>query len=96
MLLLWPQPAGGALHLNAGEHRHGGADHIRRDSDALPADQISAALAQAKLHRPTITVHQRASVIAEQAAVTLATGEADFLLDGLFAQAMPYLLANLA
>ncbi len=41
-------------------------------------------------------IKQRAGVIAEQPGIALAASDADVLLDGLFAQAMPYLLANLA
>jgi hypothetical protein len=61
------QPAGCGLHLNAGEHCHGAADHLWRYRDALPADQVSAALAETKLHRSAIGITQRAGVIAEQA-----------------------------
>ena len=83
MLLLWPDPAGWRLHLNTGEHRNGAAHHLRCDRHALPADQVSAALAQAELHWAAILVTQRAGVIAEEPGAAIAAGDADFLLDAL-------------
>ena len=77
------QPAGCGLDLNAGEHRNGAADHIGRYGDALPADQVSAAFAEAEGNRAAILVLERAGVIAEQARVAIAAGDADLLLDGL-------------
>lgn len=84
LLLLSAQPAGWSLHLDAGEHRHLLADHLRCDGDALPADQISAALAQAKLHWAAILITQSAGVVAEEPGITIAAGDADLLLDLLF------------
>ena len=57
-----------------------GSNHFWGDRDALPADQVSAAFAQAKLHRPAMLVTQRAGVVAEQPSVAGAAGDADLLL----------------
>jgi hypothetical protein len=91
LLLLWSEPAGCGLHLNAGEHRHGAADHLWRHRHALPADQVGAALAQTELNRAAILIPERAGVIAEQARVAIAAGDPYFLLDPLLAHldAMP-------
>ena len=85
LLLLRAQPAGWRLDLNAGEHSHSAADHLRRYGHALPADQVSAAFAQAKLHWSAVLVSERAGVISEQARITVAAGDPYFLLDALLA-----------
>ena len=69
--------------INGQEHRHGAADHLRRHGHGAPANQVSAAFAQAKLHRAAIGVTQRAGVIAEQPGIAGAAGNADLLLDAL-------------
>ncbi len=84
LLLLRPEPAGSGLHLDAGEHRHSLAHHVRRDRPRRPADQVSAALGEAKLHRAAIGVTQGAGVIPEQPGIAGAAGNADVLLDLLF------------
>jgi hypothetical protein len=94
-LLLRAHPAGRGLHLDAGEHCHLLAHHVRGDRDGPVADQISAALAQAKLHRSAVLVPERAGVIAEQPRLAAAAGDADLLLyllfrwQGLAAQLVP-------
>jgi hypothetical protein len=85
LLLLWSEPAGCGLHLNAGEHRHGAADHLGCDGDPLPADQVGAALAEPEGNWSAVLVPKRAGVIAEQARVTVAAGDPYFLLDPLLA-----------
>ena len=96
MLLLWPKPAGRGLDLDGQKYRYLLANHVWRDGQLFPADQVSAAFAKAELDWASICILQRAGVIAEQAAVTLATGQADVLLDLLLGQFQPCLLANLA
>ena len=96
MLLLWSKPAGRSLDLNGQKDRHLLANHVWRDGDLLPTDQVGAALAKTKLDRTSICILQRPGVIAEQAAVTFTASEADVLLDLLLGQAVPCLLVNLA
>ena len=93
LLLLRAEPASCGLHLDAGEHSHGAANHLGRHGDALPADQVSAALAQAKLHWSAVLVTQRAGVIAEESGVAGAAGEPYLLLDGLLAHLPNFALA---
>ena len=81
LLLLWPQPAGCSLDLDGHEHRNSGANHLGGDRDPLPPNQVSAALAQAKLNRAAILVPKRAGVIAEQPRVARAASDANLLLD---------------
>ena len=96
LLLLWPYPASRCLDLNAGKNSHLLANHVWRDGQLFPADQVSTAFAEAKLHRASIGILQASSVVAKQTAVTFAASESDVLLDLLLAQAVPCLLANLA
>ena len=77
--------AGGALHLNAGEHRNTLADHLGRDGDGAPADQVTAARLQPIPHRHATVITQDAAVIAKQSAPITAARYADVLLDCLFA-----------
>jgi len=79
--LLWPEPAAGSLHLDAGEHRHLLAHHLRRDGDRAPADQVSRSLAQPEAHRTAMLITQRAGVIPIQAYWAAAASQADLLLD---------------
>ena len=81
LLLLRAQPAGWRLHLDAGEHRHLLANHLRRDRDRAPADQVSTALAQSELHRSAVLITQCAGVIAPESGLAAAAGDADVLLD---------------
>jgi len=62
-----------------------GSNHFWGDRHPLPADQVGAALAEAKLDRAAILVPQRAGVIAKQARVAGAAGDADLLLYPLLA-----------
>ena len=96
LLLLWPYPASRSLDLDGQKDRYLLTNHIWRDGDLLPADQVSAALAKTKLNWASVGILQRPGVIAEQAAVTFAAGQADVLLDLLLGQFQPCLLANLA
>jgi len=58
-----------------------GSNHFWGDRHPLPADQVGAALGETKLHWPAMLIAQRAGVIAEQARVAGAAGQADVLLD---------------
>jgi hypothetical protein len=78
-------PAGRGLDLDAGEHRHLLAHHLRGDRDAAIADQVGAAFAESKLHRSAVLVAQRAGVIAEEPGSAGAAGQPYFLLNLLFA-----------
>ena len=69
LLLLWADAAGRGLDLDAGEHSYLLAHHVRRDRDSPVADQVGAALAEAKLHRSAVLVAQRAGVIAEEPSI---------------------------
>jgi hypothetical protein len=94
--LLGSNPASWALDLDAGKNSHLLANHVWRNGQLFPADQVSTAFAEAKLHRATVGILQRSRVVAKQATVTFAASESDVLLDLLLAQAVPCLLANLA
>jgi len=72
LLLFRPDPAGWRLDLNTGEHRHLLANHLWCNCHALPADQVSAALAQPKLHGSAILILKRAGVIAEEPGAAVA------------------------
>lgn len=74
LLLLGPQPAGWRLDLDAGEHGDALSDHLLSDRARCPADQVSTALAQAKLHWAAVGVLERAGVIAEDLGITVADG----------------------
>ena len=89
-------PAGRSLDLNGQKDRYLLTNHVWRNGDLLPADQVSAALAKTKLNWASVGILQRPGVIAEQAAVTFTASEADVLLDLLLGQIQPCLLANLA
>ena len=82
--MLWPYAPSRGLHLDAGEHRHLLAHHVRGDRDSPIADQVGAAFAEAELHRAAIGIAQRAGVISEEARLAGAAGYADVLLDLLF------------
>ena len=83
-LLLRADAAGRGFDLDAGEYSYLLAHHVRGDRDAPVADQVGAALAQAKLHWAAVLVAERAGVIAEEPSSAGAAGYADVLLDLLF------------
>ena len=85
LLLLGPEPAGWCLHLDAEEHRHLGADHVRRHGHRPPADQVSAAFAQAEADRTAMLVAQGAGIVAKQAYWATTASKPDVLLDALLA-----------
>ena len=62
-----------------------GADHLRRHGDRPPADQVSAALAQAELHWAAVGVLKGTGVIAEDLGIAVADGQPNLLLDALLA-----------
>ena len=74
LLLLRADPAGRRFDLDAGEHRHLLAHHVWGDRDAPVADEVGAALAQAKLHRSAVLVAERAGVVAEEPGIAGAAG----------------------
>ena len=65
--LIGAQPASSGLDLDAGKDGHLLAHHVRCDRARRPADQIRAALGEAKLHRPAVGIAQGAGVVAMQA-----------------------------
>ena len=65
MLLLWSYPAGRGLDLDGCEDCHLLTNHIWRDGDLLPTDQVSAALAKTELNWPSIGILQRPGVVAK-------------------------------
>ena len=58
--------SGRRLNLNRQEDSYLLAHHVRSDRDGPIADQVGAALAQAKLHRAAVLVAERAGVIAPE------------------------------
>jgi hypothetical protein len=68
LLLLWLDPAGWGLDLNAGEHRHLLTHHLWGDRHGAPAKQITRAFAaNAKLNPSTSArVGQSTNVIAKK------------------------------
>jgi hypothetical protein len=84
LLLLWPYASGRCLDLNAGEHRHLLAHHLRGDRDGAIANQVGAAFAEAKGNRSAVLVAERAGVIAKEPGSAGAACYADVLLDLLF------------
>jgi len=86
LLLLWPQPAGWGLDLDAGKHGDALADHLLGDRARCPADQVSTALAQAELHRTAIGILKGAGVIAEDFGIAPTDGKSYFLLNTLLRQ----------
>ncbi len=82
--MLWSYAPAAIFYLDAGKYSYFLSDHLLSNGDRAPTNQVGAALAQSKLHRAAILIEQRASVIAEQSAVTFATRKPDVLLDGLF------------
>ena len=63
--LLRSYPAGRSLDLNGQKDRYMLANHIWRNGDLLPTDQVGAALAKTKLDRASVGILQRPGVIAE-------------------------------
>jgi len=61
--LLWPEPAAGGLHLNAGEHCYLLTHHLRRHHHRAPADQVSTAFGKPEAHRAAVLITQRAGVV---------------------------------
>jgi hypothetical protein len=82
-LLLRADASGRSLDLDAGEHRHLLAHHLRGDRHSPIADQVGAAFAESEADRSAVLVAQRAGVIAEELGIAGAAGYADVLLDGL-------------
>ena len=81
MLLLWSKPASQGLDLDGQKDRYLLTNHVWRNGDLLPANQVGAAFAKAELDWASVGILKRPGVVAEQTAVTFAASEADVLLD---------------
>ena len=67
-VLLRAYAAGRCLDLNGSEHGELLSDHVGRDGDGAPADEISATACEAELHGPAgARIRQLADLIAEEA-----------------------------